>query len=484
MFADRNRPASDALSLALDQASAVPVFRQLHRRIVEAVLDGRLPPGSRLPSARSLAAQLSVARGTIEAAYQMLAGEGYIVTRGAGGTLIDPALDRKVITERPSKAAIIAKASPIAERLSAEGQRLFQMGLPALDAFPYKVWARLVSRQARATGALDLAYQSGAGHWHLREQIARYLAVSRGISCDPAQVFVTTGFLGALGLITRALAKPRDAILLEHPGYPIGRDALRLAGLRLVGVAVDDEGFDAAAAARNRHRARFALVTPTHQYPLGVTMSLARRMALLRWAERADGWIIEDDYDSEFRYLGRPLPALKSLDTGGRVLFIGTFSKVLAPGLRVGYLVLPQHLIGRFTEVAMALQPPPATLVQASIADFIEQGYLARHIRRMRQLYGERRATLAAALREEVGPTLGIELQAGGMHLLARLPRNAADTRLAMALNERGIGTPPLSRCGVEKPYDPGLLIGFTNVPVGKARTAARRLAKAIREAA
>ncbi|HEY3148591.1 MAG TPA: PLP-dependent aminotransferase family protein, partial [Dongiaceae bacterium] len=227
--------AVNPASLALDETSPEPLFRQIHARIASAVLDGRLAPGARLPSARSLAAQLSIARGTVDAAYQLLAGEGYIVSRGAAGTRVDPALDRRLLkparTPRPAPAVI-------ADRAPVRSLPLFRVGVPALDLFPHKVWSRLIARRARALGPLDHAYQEPAGDEGLRLQIARYLAVARGVSCVPSQVFVTSGYQGALGLITRALTKPGDAAWLEHPGYPNAQDALRLAGMKLVGVPI------------------------------------------------------------------------------------------------------------------------------------------------------------------------------------------------------------------------------------------------------
>ena len=470
-------PAIDPASLALDEASPEPLFRQIRDRIARAVLDGRLAPGARLPSARSLAAQLSIARGTVDAAYQLLAGEGYIVARGAAGTRVDPALDRRLL--RPVRAARPAPPLPHVERLSGRALPLFRMGVPALDLFPYKVWSRLVARCARAMGSADHAYQDPAGGVGLRMQMARYLAVARGVSCDPAQIVVTGGYQGALGLITRALMTPGEAAWLEHPGYPNAHQAVRLAGMRLVGVRVDADGFDVAWARAKARPARIAFVTPTHQYPLGVTLSLQRRMALLKWAEANEGWIVEDDYDSEFRYQGKPLPALKSLDRRERVLYAGTFSKVLSPGLRAGYLVVPSGLVDRFAEIAQSLQPPPTLVVQAAIAAFIEQGHLARHIRRMRQLYAERRGALADALAEEA-PQLEIALKPGGMHLLARLPRGTDDVALVARLNDAGMAPAPLSVCGIERPYAPGLVIGFTNVEARKARQAAQALAAAV----
>jgi GntR family transcriptional regulator/MocR family aminotransferase len=420
--------------LALDGASPMPFYRQIYSRIAGAVLDGRLAPGARLPSARSLAAQLSIARGTVETAYQLLAGEGYIVARGAAGTLVAPGLDRKLLkagTAADSRRAAVAPAAAVAPL---RAPALFRLGLPALDAFPHKIWARLLARQARALGPVDLAYQSPAGHESLRIEVARYLAVARGVTCAPEQVFITGGFQGALGLIIRCVLQPGDTAWVEDPGYDNARSALRLAGARLVGVPVDRDGADVAWAAEKAPPARIAVVTPTHQSPLTVTLSLPRRMALLAWAAASQAWIIEDDYDSEYRYLGKPLPALKSLDRHDRVLFVGSFSKVLSPGLRVGYLVVPPGLVDRCAAIADLMQPPPAALIQATIAAFLEQGYLGRHIRRMRQLYAERRAALVEALRDHVGPTLGIELQPGGMHLVARLPRGTDDVALVAEL--------------------------------------------------
>jgi GntR family transcriptional regulator / MocR family aminotransferase len=469
--------AVNPAGLALDEASPQPLFRQIHARIASAVLDGRLVPGARLPSARSLAAQLSIARGTVDAAYQLLAGEGYIVSRGAAGTQVDPALDRRLL--KPARTPRPAPA-PIADRAPARSLPLFRVGVPALDLFPHKVWSRLIARRARALGPLGHAYQEPAGDEGLRLQIARYLAVARGVSCAPSQIFVTSGYQGALGLLTRVLMKPGGAAWLEHPGYPNAQDALRLGGMKLVAVPVDAEGFDVGWARSAAKPAGIAFVTPTHQYPLGVTLSLQRRMALLKWAEAEEGWIVEDDYDSEFRYQGKPLPALKSLDRRDRVLYVGAFSKVLSPGLRVGYMVLPAALVGRFMKVAQSLQPPPALLIQAAIAEFIEQGYLARHIRRMRQVYAERRAAVADALGEEA-PQLDIALKPGGMHLLARLPRRVDDARLVARLGESGMAPSPLSICGVERPYASGLVIGFTNVEARRAGQAARALASALR---
>ena len=472
---------SDPLAgLALDGASRVPLYRQIYGRVSAAVLDGRLPPGARLPSARSLAAQLSIARGTVETAYQLLAGEGYIVARGAAGTLVAPALDRRLLTSGRAARGKRTAVPPVPAGMSVGPPLPLRMGLPALDAFPHKVWSRLFARQARALRPADLVYQSPAGQEALRVEVARYLAVARGVACVPQQVFITGGFQGALGLVIRAVLRPGDTVWVEDPGYDNARNALRLAGARVVGIPVDREGMDVPRAVAKAPPARVAVVTPTHQAPLTVTLSLPRRMALLDWAAAHDAWIVEDDYDSEYRYLGKPLPALKGIDRRDRVLFTGSFSKVLSPGLRVGYLVVPPALVERVAAVADLLQPPPAALVQATIAEFLAHGYFGRHIRRMRQLYGERRAALVQALRECLPGTLDIDLQPGGMHLVARLPHDTDDMKLVSGLIKRGLGPSPLSAWGVASPYAPGLLISFTNVDVRKARAVAQQLADAL----
>ena len=473
--------SDDIVGGDLDRASRVPLHRQIYQRIADAVLDGRLPPGSRLPSARSLAAQLAIARSTVDMAYQLLAGEGYVATRGAAGTVVDPALDQSLLNPGRIADPAIAAAPPAAEDPATRGPEMLRPGLPALDAFPYKTWARLVAQQARAAGPADLAYQTPAGDEWLRIQIGRYLAVARGIACEPEDILITSGYQGALGLIARCLLGDAAAVWVENPTYHLARDALRLAGARPVGIPVDGEGFDIGYATTKAEPARMAVLTPTHQFPLGVSLSLARRMALLKWATAAQAWIVEDDYDSEFRYQGRPLPALKSLDRRDRVIYVGTFSKILSPGLRVGYMVVPKSLVRRFTEAAGALQPPPTALVQATIAAFLERGYMARHIRRMRRLYAKRRDALADALTRQMGADLTIDRQPGGMHLLARLPQGTDDVALVARLNEMGIAPAPLSACGVDAPYGPGLIIGFTNIEAAKAPEAARRLAQAMR---
>jgi GntR family transcriptional regulator/MocR family aminotransferase len=463
--------------VVLDRTSAVPLHRQIYDRVRDAVARRVLKPGDRLPSARSLANQLGIARGTVDTAYAMLSAEGYVVARGAGGTVVAPELEAHAIPPRGSQPPPPGAApGPIRGGVPAP----FQMGLPALDAFPRKLWARLVARQARTMPAGALAYPDPAGLPELRDAIRRYLAVARGIACAPGQIFVTAGFRGALGLLARVLLSAGDRVWLEDPGFFLTRHAVEAASGRVVPVPVDGHGLDVAAGVRCARHARLVVVTPAHQMPLGVALSLPRRLALLEWADSAKAWIVEDDYDSEFRYAGRPLPSLKSLDRAGRVLYAGTFSKVLFPGLRLGYLVVPEPLAPRFARMAAALQPAASALDQAVVAAFIEAGHLARHIRRMRSLYAERRAGLAAALAAVFADRLRIELGAGGMHLLARLPAGGSDRRLVSLARAHGLAPGALSEMAVARHSDQGLLLSFTNIPADQARRAAMRLKRAI----
>jgi GntR family transcriptional regulator/MocR family aminotransferase len=458
--------------IQLDRAAAEPAYRQLYRRISAAVLDGTLTEGARLPSARALASQLGLARGTVEAAYGQLAGEGYIQGRGAAGTYVAsvavPA--RRVPAPSPRAAR---PAMPAGVPLP------FQMGLPALDAFPRKLWSRLAARQAHALSPLALAASDPAGVAPLRRAIARYLAVARGIAVPPEHVTVTAGFQGALGLLTRLLDVTDQPVWMEEPGYFLARAGLAAAGARIVPVPVDAEGFDVAAALALAPTARLALVSPSHQSPLGMALSLPRRLQLLDWAASRDGWIVEDDYDSEFRYVGRPLPPLKSLDRAGRVLYVGTFSKALFPGLRLGYLVAPPQLTQRVAETAAVLGPLPGAEAQATLAAFLAEGHFGRHVRRMRQLYAGRRAALAAELEKAFGADR-VALGAGGMHILLRLDDAADDVAAIAACAAAGLAPSPLSRAYTGAKRKQGLLLSFTNLPPEQAAAMVQRLARAL----
>lgn len=338
------------------------------------------------------------------------------------------------------------------------------MGLPALDAFPRKIWARLGARHLRATQAADLSYPPADGLPALRTAIAAHLQVARGIHCTPDQVFITSGYRESLNLVIQALLQPGDQVWVEDPGYPPTRELLKHSGLTFAPVEVDSEGVIVSQGIALAPQARAAIVTPAHQSPLSVTLSLTRRQALLDWAERHQRWIVEDDYDGEYRYVSRPLPALKSLDRHGRVLYAGTFSKVMFPGIRLAYLVAPEALVQRFEIVNRVLGNGIPGLTQALVSAFMTEGHFARHIQRMRRLYAERRNATAAGLAKVFGPGMPIDPQPGGMHLLVRMKGRHTDRELARRMLSNGLYAHALSRWATAASCGSGLLMSFTNI--------------------
>jgi GntR family transcriptional regulator/MocR family aminotransferase len=464
-----------ATPIVLDRTVSGPLHLQIATRLRAAITAGVLAPGARLPSARSLAGQLGVARGTVDAGYAVLIGEGVVVPRGSAGTVVSPELAARA-------APPVQRRMPFAaRRAEAPAKALpFRMGLPALDAFPRKLWTSLTVRAARGLGVEALGLPDPAGWRPLREAIAAYLGVSRGILCSPDQVLVTAGFQGALALVTRVLLRAGDPVWVEDPGYTLARQALEAAGATLVPVRVDRDGLRVAAGMVAAPRAKLAVVTPTHQCVLGVALSLPRRLALLAWAAESSAWVLEDDYDSEFRYTGHPLPALKSLDRGGRVLYAGSFSKVLFPGLRLGYLVVPDELAEAFARASRLGSFGLPSLEQRVVAAFIADGHFARHLRRMRVLYAARRRALVEALAEAFGDGVALELEAGGMHLLARFPGAADDGTLARRAAAAGLAPVALSSLAMAHDCGQGLLLSFTNVPEGDADALAERLRVAL----
>lgn len=467
----------DMQHLNLDRSHKAPIFIQLYRRYRDAINTGELRPGDRIPSVRSLASELNVARGTVERAYQMLTSEGYFLARGPAGTIISPHLLSLATPAPPTQSRVSGKAHPRSTTVAVGSPRPLQLGVPALDAFPRKTWVRLAAQHLRRLDGAAMSYPDAQGHASLRRAIAAYLGVSRGIACSHEQVFVTAGYRGALDLICSTLLMPGQTGWYEDPGYIFARQFLEYAGMRLEPVPVDEEGLNVAIGQQRDASASFAVVTPTHQSPLGMAMSLPRRLQLLDWASQRRAWIIEDDYDSEFRYHGQPLPPLKSLDRDGRVLYTGTFSKVLFPGLQLAYLIVPESQIERFRHSASQLGGPGSTDQQATVADFMEQGHFARHLRKMRSLYAARRGYLVEALLQQFDGRLHVQPQAGGIHLLARLTQRGNDRALAEAAQSKELAIAALSRWQVSRSGYGGLLMGFANVTdPPMARTLMQRL--------
>ena len=458
--------ARDAFATLTPQAEG-PLYRQLYERVRGSIAAGTLAPGDRVPSARALAQELGVARGTIELAYELLASEGYLLARGQAGTVINPALHAAAAAPLRQTPHGLGTSAPLPapDLLWRPPQLLpFQMGVPALDAFPRKIWARLGARYLRGMQVADLDYPPPHGLPALRSAIASYLQVARGIDCTAHQVFVTTGYRSSLQLAALALMHPGDRAWVEDPGYPPTRQLLCESGLETVSVPVDAQGLDVDHGIALAPDAKVVVVTPAHQSPLSMSLSLPRRQALLEWASAQGAWVVEDDYDGEFRYVSRPLPALASLDRHGRVLYAGTFSKVLFPGIRLAYLVVPQAQVARFERVGhifFAAATPAIT--QAMVANFMAEGHFSRHIQRMRGLYAERRAATIAALERGLNGRLRVEPQPGGMHLVLRLPSDCADQPLAKKLLAHGMAVQALSQGWSSGSAAPALLMSFTN---------------------
>jgi GntR family transcriptional regulator/MocR family aminotransferase len=460
---------------SLDAEASSPYYRQIYDRVRDAIFSGMLKPGDRVPSARALADELGLARGTIDAAYSLLVAEGYIQTRGQAGTIVTPEIRPRSSPDPSAKPAMPVRIAPNTFR--PDSVRPFQMGLPALDAFPRKVWARLGARCSREMQPGDMVHPPVHGLHELRSQIAAYLQVSRGIDCLPSQVFVTSGYRHTLSMIAQALMKAGDKVWTEDPGYPPTRQLLAHMKIAAVPVPVDDEGVVVSEGLRLAPRARAAVVTPAHQSPLCVSLSLARRWALLDWATRNQAWIIEDDYDGEYRYVSRPLPALKSLDSEGRVLYAGTFSKVLFPSIRLAYLVVPEAQVERFEEVSQVFAGGSPWLTQAIVSAFVREGHFARHIQRTRKLYGQRRDVTAMGLENVLGKHVSIEPQPGGMHLILRLKTRRSDRRLVARLLEAGLYAEALTDWTVSREGGAGLLLNFTNID---SQSTAERLGRRI----
>ena len=483
------------LHLALERNVGVPIFRQIYDGLRRAILDGRLRPGQRVPSTRGLAADLGVSRLPVLSAYDQLLHEGYLVGRTGSGTFVSthipdhllrsPATHRPPPPPRP-RAALQERAVPNQPSPTSWSFPIvpYQVGLPALDLFPHTAWAKLVARQVREETTEQLAYSDPAGMRSLRVAIAEHLRASRAVRCVADQVLIVPGSQAALRLAAAALLEPNDRVAIEEPGYFGAHRALRSAGAQLVPVPVDAEGLNVGTLQRRGTNVRAVYVTPSHQYPLGMTMSASRRFALLDWAERQQAWILEDDYDSEFRYVSRPVGALQGMDARDRVIYIGTFSKALFPAVRVGYVVVPPPLWTRFLEARFAFDLFTPTLYQRALSEFLRKGHFARHLRRMRSAYLERRNALLRGLARHCGDLVRVHNSDAGLHLTVLLRSGADDREMATRLGRRGLAALPLSSCYVGPARHQGLLLGFGCATPQRLFDAARVLGDVLGEQA
>jgi GntR family transcriptional regulator/MocR family aminotransferase len=466
-------------------SDGIPLHARVYRMLRSHILDGTLGPAARLPSARGLAADLGVSRNTVESAFLQLAAEGYIVRRIGSGTYVAHTLP-EVAPFRPRRAAGIAGTAP---RLARRGRRIAELGTTEIerdgqtgpcasdvDAFPATTWNRILARQARRAGREALLPADSAGVPELRRAIAEHLALTRGVRCEAGQVVVVNGTQQAVDLIARLLLDPGTVAAMEDPGYPSAWAALAAAGARVRAVPVDREGLrtDRLPA---RHAPALVYVTPSHQYPLGVTMSLARRLGLLGWAAAHGAWIVEDDYDSEFHYEGRPLAALQGLDSAERTIYVGTFNKVLFPGIRLAYLVAPPALADAFAAGRRLLDGFSPPLSQLALAEFIDRGHFAAHLRQARGVYGERRDLLLRQVGRAWGDAVRLGPSATGLHLVAFLPEGSDDRRIARAAPAGAMTVAPLSDYYRNGPGRPGLLLSFGSAAPERIRRTVEGLA-------
>ncbi|QYD72408.1 PLP-dependent aminotransferase family protein [Paraburkholderia edwinii] len=536
---------SDWLAVRLatrrDRGDAEPVYRQLLRLLQQAILTGQLPPGTKLPSSRTLASDLGIARNTVLHVYDQLTAEGYVLsTTGSGTYVADTRPDCRAVnarktavtghpvvdaartpdfgeSEAPGTIAAHAEADPEAAQrtsdaahpsppagareLSTRGGRLireagvslkqwgaFMPGVPDVSEFPARTWSRLQAKLWKQAHPDLLTYAPGGGYRPLRRALSDYLRVARSVNCTPDQIIITTGIHQSIDLAVRLLTDVGDRAWVEEPCYWGVRSVLQSSGLTLAPVPVDDEGLNPRESDL-RAPPKIALVTPSHQYPLGMVMSLARRRTLLEYAKQHGVWIIEDDYDSEFRYGSRPLASLQGLDDAGRVIYVGSLGKMLFPGLRIGYMIAPEDLVDTFRTGVAELYREGQLMQQAVLTEFIMDGYLTSHVRRMRALYGERRQMLIDAITARFGDSLPVMGNETGLHFVLGLPRHANDRAVAAAAYDAGVIVRPLAayysgEVVAKAAAQRGLLLRYACVPNEKIGPAFAKLAQVIEQTA
>jgi len=474
-------------AIAVDRTAAAPLYRQVYDAYRTAIVEGRLRAGERVPSTRALAIELSISRIPILEAYAQLLAEGYFESRVGACTVVSRSLPDQVITPqaRVSKPTRIShRPRPLSVRSSkvlavepgpwARGWGAFGVSQVAYEHFPFLIWNSLVARHCRNIPAKSLDYGNPLGSRELRDAVATYLRTARAVRCEAEQIMIVSGSQQALEITTCVLLDPGNRVWMEEPGYRFARSVFASNGCFIVPVPVDGEGLNVAAGIERCPKARVVLVSPSHQYPLGATMSASRRLQLLEWAERSGSWIIEDDYDSEYRYESMPIASLQGLDNNSRVIYVGTFSKVLFPSLRLGYLVIPPDLVDRFVAVRVAMDIAPCGFFQKVLANFIQEGHFSRHIRRMRLLYNERRNVLLESIRTELG--VGAEVTGGqaGMHLSVAI-KGISDKEIAIRAAKQNLWLVPLSSSYLRKATRQGFILGFGS-------TAAEDIPQAVRK--
>ncbi|HEY8969316.1 MAG TPA: PLP-dependent aminotransferase family protein [Puia sp.] len=473
--------------IRIDRKGVRPVYEQLYDGMREAILNGRLQPNDRLPATRLIAEELGVSRNIVVMAFGQLLMEGYIRSKAGAGSFVEamdttppaPRAGRRPLQGRPFEGEFVRRLGEVVLQRNIEKEETvpFQTSQPAFDAFPFAVWSRLAARVYRYLDFQHLGYEDAAGHLPLREAIADHLRVNRGVQCEASRILIVNGTQQALFLAAQLLLQPGHRFWIDDPGYVNARSAFLLHGGVACPIPVTGEGTDIDYAIQHYPDARLAYLTPSHQYPLGGTMPLAQRLKLLAWAREHRLWIIEDDYDSELRYHGKPIPSLQGLDTHGNVIYIGTFSKVLFPALRVAYMVLPDDASFQSFRSLKALNDRQSPLVdQMILTDFIKEGYFHRHLRRMRSVYSVRLQCLLEELETHLSEYLSFTDPAAGMHLAAFFKKPVDEDRLLQAAARKGLVLLSLREYTIGTCHRPGILLGYSSFPEDKIRQAVRTL--------
>ncbi|MBI3650521.1 MAG: PLP-dependent aminotransferase family protein [Acidobacteria bacterium] len=493
------------LAITLHHQANAPLHRQLYDALRQLILAGRLTPGERVPSSRALALSLGVSRTTVTQSYDQLISEGYLQTAIGSGTKVCHQLPEELLRPAPVKRTLKTATAKTRRqvrplRLSAYGNSLtdvepfephetetpihFKSGRPALDEFPLRLWRRLLLRHYRTSNARMLDYADNAqGYRPLRETLAGYISRSRAVNCEAEQIIIVNGSQQALDLITQVLIERGDTVALENPGYLGARRAFLAQGAKLLPIPVDDAGLAVETlAAHSSINPKVVYVTPSHQFPTGAVLSLPRRFELLKWAEHTEALIIEDDYDSEFRYSSRPIPALQGLADSHSVIYVGTFSKILFPALRVGYMVVPEPLTRVFARAKWLADRQTPIVEQRVLRDFIKEGHLERHLRRMRTLYDRRRQTLVRALQYHCGERVEILGENAGMHLMARVQVKMSDEEFVQAARQEGVGLVSARLYYLKNARRDEFVLGYAGLSERKIQEGVRRLAKIVKE--
>lgn len=475
------RTKRNALAFHISLVGRKNLSREIYRQIVAAILDGRLKAGDRLSPTRELARTLAVSRMTVTVAYEQLAGEGYASCRQGAGTFVSEGIETRAPSPERRESHGALQARPIWDSIElstpfARPARFdFRVGIPDPELFPHRQWQRALIRELASHETALGKYGDTAGYPELRKAIARQIGFSRGVKTTEDGIVITNGTQGAIDLLARTLLEPGDAVAVEDPGYPPVTRLLRSLGLRVIGVPVDESGIKVEELPRE---ARAAYVTPSHQFPLGVTMTLQRRQALLEWAGRNNAAIFEDDYDSEFRFAGRPCESLQALDTEGRVIYVGSFSKTLFPALRVGFVVAPASLLPALSKAKFVSDWHSSTIAQAGIARFMREGDFARHIRRMTRVYRERRALVEAIIGRDFSDHLDLVPSSAGLHVAALAKVATADgiSRIAKRASDLKVEIQTLSRFAVGANARSGIALGYGGIPTERIEEGLRLL--------